>query len=71
MGSGYYHLASDQLERFRRAVDADGPGRQLVALVAAAEKKGCEVIAADELKTAPRGYAKDHPPVELLRRPRA
>jgi uncharacterized protein (TIGR02453 family) len=67
-GSGYYHLANDQLGRFRRAVDAEGPGRQLVGLVAAAEKKGCEVIAHDELKTAPRGYAKDHPRIALLRK---
>jgi len=36
-------------------------------LIAAAEKKGCEPMASGELKTAPRGYAKDHPRVELLR----
>jgi uncharacterized protein (TIGR02453 family) len=67
-GSGYYYMASDQLERFRRAVDDDRTGSEIAALVSAAEKKGCEASAMGELKTAPRGYAKDHPRIELLRR---
>lgn len=67
-GSGYYHMHNDQLERFRRAVDDDRTGGELAALVAAVEKKGCEASAHDELKTAPRGYAKDHPRIDLLRR---
>jgi uncharacterized protein (TIGR02453 family) len=67
-GSGYYSMATDQLDRFRRAVVDDVTGAELTALVAAAEKKGCGAMADDELKTAPRGYAKDHPRVGLLRR---
>ena len=31
-------------------------------------KAGYDVAAHDELKTAPRGYAKDHPRIALLRR---
>ena len=31
VGSGYYHLASDQLERYRQAVDDDTTGAELVA----------------------------------------
>lgn len=61
-------MASDQLERFRDAVDADGTGSQLATMCAAIEKKGFRVGAIDELKTAPRGYPKDHPRVALLRR---
>jgi uncharacterized protein (TIGR02453 family) len=67
-GSGYYHMASDQLERFRAAVDADTSGSKLATLCAAATKSGMRLGAIDELKTAPRGYPKDHPRVELLRR---
>ena len=67
-GSGYYHMANDQLDRFRRAVDDDRTGLRLAALVAAAERAGHEAGASDALKTAPRGYPKDHPRIALLRR---
>ncbi len=67
-GSGYYHMANDQLDRYRRAVADERTGKEIAALVAAAEKKGSETMAHDELKTAPRGYAKDHPRIALLRK---
>ena len=67
-GSGYYQMASDQLERFRRAVDDERTGREVEALVRDLEKAGCTIGAIDELKTAPRGYPKDHPRIALLRR---
>ena len=67
-GSGYYAMANDQLDRFRTAIDADTSGSELVRLVTAAEKAGLKPGAMSELKTAPRGYPKDHPRIELLRR---
>ena len=67
-GSGYYHMANDQLTRFREAVDDDTTGAECAALVAAAVAAGNVVGAHDELKSAPRGYAKDHPRIDLLRR---
>ncbi len=66
-GSGMYVMAPDQLERFRKAVDADASGRNVQKIVADLRAKGIEVSAHDELKTAPRGYDKDHPRVDLLR----
>src|SRR4051812_36863694 len=66
-GCGMWMMASDQLERFRRAVDDERSGRELVNLVAAVTKKSFDVTAHDSLKTAPRGYPKDHPRIELLR----
>ncbi len=66
-GSGLYMPASDQLERFRRAVADDRTGTKLVALVDELRGAGIEVTAHDVLKTAPRGYPKDHPRIELLR----
>src|SRR5579872_6360599 len=42
VGAGYYMMASDQLERFRRAVAADTTGEALVALVAEAASGGIE-----------------------------
>ena len=66
-GAGWYHMESPQLERFRAAVAADGTGRKLQSLVDGLRKKGLDVHAMEVLKTAPRGYPRDHPRVELLR----
>jgi len=67
-GAGYYAMAADQLARFRAAVDAEATGTELAALVAGAARRGYRMGAIDELKTAPRGFSKDHPRIELLRR---
>jgi uncharacterized protein (TIGR02453 family) len=67
VGSGMYHLMPDQLERFRSAVAADTTGRQLEATVAKLTKAGLDVHGTDALKTAPKGYPKDHPRIVLLR----
>ena len=66
-GCGMWEMAPDQLERFRAAVAADGSGGELAGMVATARRAGLEVMARDVLKTAPRGYPKDHPRIELLR----
>ena len=60
-GTGYYDMASDQLDRFRTAVDADATGSELSAVCARLTKQGLRLGAMSELKTAPRGYPKDHP----------
>jgi uncharacterized protein (TIGR02453 family) len=67
VGCGMYHLMPDQLDRFRSAVADDRSGRALVRLVDRARADGIEVSAHETLKTAPRGYPKDHPRIELLR----
>lgn len=66
-GSGMWEMAPDQLERYRAAVDADRTGRRLVEIVSRAKEAGLDVTGHDVLKTAPRGYPKDHPRIELLR----
>jgi uncharacterized protein (TIGR02453 family) len=67
-GAGYYHMASDQLDRFRRAVDADATGEEIADICAGLRRRGYGIGAMDELKTAPRGYPKDHPRIDLIRR---
>jgi uncharacterized protein (TIGR02453 family) len=67
VGAGMYEMAPDQLERFRAAVAADKSGTQLQRLVTEGRANGLSVAAHDELKTAPRGYPKDHPRIDLLR----
>jgi uncharacterized protein (TIGR02453 family) len=66
-GSGMYHMAPDQLERFREAVSDERSGREIAGIVEKARKGGYEVTAHEVLKTAPKGYPKDHPRIELLR----
>jgi uncharacterized protein (TIGR02453 family) len=66
-GCGMWEMASDQLERYRRAVSEDRSGVELVDLVSKARAAGLEVTGHGVLKTAPRGYPKDHPRIELLR----
>jgi uncharacterized protein (TIGR02453 family) len=66
-GCGMYVMAPDQLDRYRRAVADNRKGRELVELVAKIRKRGIEVTGHDELKTAPKGYPKDHPRIDLLR----
>lgn len=66
-GAGTYTMSSDQLERFRAAVAADSAGKKLEGIVGALGRAGLPVHAMESLKTAPRGYPKDHPRLELLR----
>ena len=65
-GTGYHVLAPDQLARFRDAVADGASGPVLEQAVAAARAAGLETFGA-ALKTAPRGYPRDHPRVALLR----
>jgi uncharacterized protein (TIGR02453 family) len=66
-GSGSYMMAADQLDRYRRAVTDDRAGAALDKIGAAAGRAGLQLTAHESLKTAPRGYPKDHPRIELLR----
>jgi uncharacterized protein (TIGR02453 family) len=66
-GSGMYMMAADQLDRYRRAVDEDATGEDLIRLMAEISRKGIDVGGHDRLKTAPKGYPRDHPRVDLLR----
>lgn len=64
IGSGWYDADADRLNAIRHHIDADGARlRQVLDKLAA----GGGSIGGDQLKTAPRGWAKDHPHIELLR----
>ncbi|MEX0817790.1 MAG: DUF2461 domain-containing protein [Gaiellales bacterium] len=66
-GSGMWEMAPDQLERYRAAVSEGRSGGRLDDLVGKARAAGLEVTGHEVLKTAPKGYPKDHPRIELLR----
>jgi len=69
VGGGLYEPSRDQLARQREAIDRDGPGGRLEAVLADLRSAGFDVYGA-ELRTAPRGYPRDHPRIEHLRRTR-
>jgi uncharacterized protein (TIGR02453 family) len=67
VGSGYYMLAPDQIERYRAAVAGEREGRKLATEVDALRKRRYEVGARESLKRVPRGIDADHPRADLLR----
>ena len=68
VGGGIYHMARDQLARFRAAVDDEASGSALEAAVTTVHRAGVDVRSGeDALKSAPKGFSKDHPRIELLR----
>jgi uncharacterized protein (TIGR02453 family) len=67
VASGTYAFASDQLARYRRAAALDLTGEALARIVHDGQEAGLTITAASSLTTAPRGFPKDHPRIELLR----
>jgi len=69
VAAGAYVLAPDQLDRFRRAVDAPATGQDLERILDDIAIHGVEVShgGAVPLTTAPRGYDQSHPRIALLR----
>jgi uncharacterized protein (TIGR02453 family) len=69
VAAGMYMMDPDQLERYRSAVDDDHSGQALARILADLEAQSVQTldIGMPTLKSAPRGYAKDHPRIELLR----
>jgi len=63
---GYYQMASDQVGRFREAVDDERTGPEAEKIVAEL-RDGGYMVGGDRLKTQPRGYPADHPRIGLLR----
>ncbi len=66
-GNGMYHMAPDQIDRYRQAVASDLTGPELVKIIDVITGQAIDVHGMDALKTAPRGYPADHPRADLLR----
>ncbi|SFB46425.1 TIGR02453 family protein [Amycolatopsis marina] len=66
VGGGCFHLATDQLANFRRAVDTEVHGTALADILARLRRAGW-TIAGDTLRTRPRGFDADHPRIDLLK----
>jgi uncharacterized protein (TIGR02453 family) len=66
-GDGYYVMTPGQLDRYRRAVAGEAAGERLTEVVDGLRAQGLEAGGGQELKSAPRGYPRDHPRIGLLR----
>jgi uncharacterized protein (TIGR02453 family) len=67
VGTGMYRPEPAVLQRLRAAIDAHASGRELAAIVSALRRKRYDVGTHDSVNSAPRGYAADHPRIDLLR----
>jgi uncharacterized protein (TIGR02453 family) len=67
MGSGLYMPEPAELQRYRAAVDAEPSGAELAEIVARLHAADYQIMSHDVLKSAPRGFAREHPRIELLR----
>lgn len=67
VGGGLYMPDAPTLQRYRTAVDRENSGAQLADIVAELHRSGYQTMAHEVLKTAPKGFPKDHPRIELLR----
>ncbi|MEO0363662.1 MAG: DUF2461 family protein, partial [Pseudomonadota bacterium] len=65
VGAGYHDMTKDQLERFRAGA-AGTEGAALAEAVEGLREAGLDVRGR-AVKTAPRGYDKDHERIELIR----
>ena len=66
VGGGYHSHTPAQLARYRNSVDASGTGESLRRILEAVAAAGF-AVEGEQLKTVPRGYAREHPRAELLK----
>ncbi len=65
VAGGLYSPMPDQLEKFRRAIDSDAaPFKKIIRTKSFVQHFGA--IEGERLKTAPKGYERDHTEIELL-----
>ncbi len=65
-GGGFYHAEAPALARYRAAVDDRRSGVAFQKIMDELIPSGWQV-GGEQVATAPRGYARDHPRIELLR----
>ena len=66
VGGGFWQPNSEDLKRIRTNIDGDDTGLRAVLSDIKFKKTFGELLG-DQVKTAPQGYKKDHPSIDLLR----
>ena len=67
IGTGMYRPEPAVLQKLRQAIAADKPGRELERIVGVLRRKGYQVDTHESVNSTPRGFAADHPRIDLLR----
>lgn len=67
VNGGSHQLDRAQISRFRSIVATDEGAAKVRSLLAEAASAGFAINEESKLKSAPRGYSKDHPHIDLLR----
>jgi uncharacterized protein (TIGR02453 family) len=68
VAGGFYQPSRDQLERYRALQDDPTVTAGLDRLLGRLAKRGYPLGEGDPLRTAPRGWSRDHPRIDHLRR---
>ena len=66
IAGGWYMPEGAQLAKFRKAIDRDASGLKKI-MRAKAFVQHFGTLEGEKLKTAPQGYDREHPEIELLR----
>lgn len=66
LGGGFYRASPANLARVRARIDDERHGARLAAIIAGLVAAGWSVQG-ETVRTAPRGYPRDHPRIDLLR----
>jgi uncharacterized protein (TIGR02453 family) len=67
VGTGIYMPEGPTLRRLRAAIDEDSSGRKITRILTTLRRKRYDVGTHETSASAPRGYADDHPRIDLLR----
>jgi uncharacterized protein (TIGR02453 family) len=67
VGTGIYRPDGPTLRRLRAAIDGDSSGRAIATILTTLRRKRYSVGTHETSAAAPRGYADDHPRIDLLR----
>jgi uncharacterized protein (TIGR02453 family) len=67
IAAGVYRPDPDALKRLRAAIDHNVSGRELSTIVTSLRRKGYQVDSHETVTSTPKGYAADHPRIDLLR----
>lgn len=68
IGGGYWYPSSKLLTSIREAIDFDGEVLKTILNTPSFKNRFGSMIPSEALKNAPKGYAADHPHIDLLKR---
>lgn len=68
LAGGWYEPSKDQLAAWRRAADAPALAASYDKTIARLRRAGYDFSEGELLKSAPRGWSRDHPRIDMLRR---